>query len=145
MYTLDIGGFRSREFILKCSCDNSIYVSEELQSLVPYKCTYGFDVMVHVGRALFLRSLSDQEIKEELHEKNVPIADNEISYLGKKFIIYLAIAHRESHKQLKDAMALRGGYILHLDGTCEDDSPFLFTGLDGIAEIVLDNKHKTTI
>ncbi len=95
--------------------------------------------MVHVGKAMFIRYLGEQEIIEELHERNIPISDREISYLGKKFIIYLAIAHRESHKQLKEAMALRGGYILHLDGTCEDDSPHLFTGLDGIAEIVLDN------
>jgi len=36
-------------------------------------------------------------------------------------------------------MELRGGYILHLDGTCEADSPHLFSGLDGIAELVLDN------
>jgi len=36
-------------------------------------------------------------------------------------------------------MASRGGYILHLDGTCEGDSPHLFTGMDGIAQIVLDN------
>jgi hypothetical protein len=36
-------------------------------------------------------------------------------------------------------MVSRGGYILHLDGTCEADSPLLFTGMDGIAKIVLDN------
>lgn len=29
--------------------------------------------------------------------------------------------------------------ILHIDGTCEGDSPHLFTGIDGIAQIVLDN------
>jgi hypothetical protein len=75
--------------------------------------------MVHVGKAMFIRYLGEQEIIEELHERNIPISDRVISYLGKKFIIYLAIAHRESHKQLKEAMALRGGYILHLDGTCE--------------------------
>ena len=28
---------------------------------------------------------------------------------------------------------------MHLDGTCEGDSPHLFTGIDGIAQIVLDN------
>ncbi len=139
MYTLDIGGFVSRETILKCSQDDSFYISKELRRLVPYKCTFGFDVMVHVGKALFIRCLGEQEIIKEMYERNIAISDREISYLGKKFIIYLAIAHRESHKQLKDAMALRGGYILHLDGTCEDDSPYLFTGLDGIAEIVLDN------
>jgi hypothetical protein len=40
---------------------------------------------------------------------------------------------------MRKAMGLRGGYILHLDGTCEADSPHLFSGLDGIAEIVLEN------
>ena len=36
-------------------------------------------------------------------------------------------------------MKARGGYILHLDGTCEGDSPHLMSGLDGISELVLDN------
>jgi hypothetical protein len=36
-------------------------------------------------------------------------------------------------------MVARGGYILHIDGTCEADSPHLFTGIDGIAQMVLDN------
>ena len=35
-------------------------------------------------------------------------------------------------------MARSGGYILHVDGTCEGDSPNLFCGLDGISELVLD-------
>ncbi len=139
VYTLDIGGFVSKETILKCPCDDGVYIPEELQRLVPHKCTFGFDVMVYVGKALFAQCLGEQEIIKKLNEKNIPISDREISYLGKKFIMYLAIAHRESHKQLKVAMALRGGYILHLDGTCEGDSPFLFTGIDGIAEVVLDN------
>ncbi len=34
-------------------------------------------------------------------------------------------------------MALNGGYILHIDGTCEGDSPHLFTGMDGISGIIL--------
>ncbi len=139
VYTLDIGGFVARETILQCPEDDSIYCSEELQSIVPYKCTFGFDVMVYVGNALFMRCLGEQEIIKELQKRNISISDREIRYLGKKFIIYLAIAHRESHRQLKEAMALKGGYILHLDGTCEEDSPHLITGLDGIADIVLDN------
>ena len=36
-------------------------------------------------------------------------------------------------------MALRGGYILQLDGTCEGESPHLMSVLDGLSEIVLDN------
>jgi hypothetical protein len=59
--------------------------------------------------------------------------------LAKKFIIYLAICHRESRNKLKRFMNQNGGYILHLDGTCEVDSPHLMTGLDGISDIVLEN------
>jgi len=36
-------------------------------------------------------------------------------------------------------MSELGGYILHLDATCEDDSPHLMTGLDEISKIVLQN------
>jgi hypothetical protein len=137
--TLDIGAFRVRETVLECPQDKSIYTCQELRDLVPYRCTFGFDVLVYVGKALFIHCRSDQEIIKKLAERNIPISDRQIAYLGKKFIIYLALAHRESQKQLKKAMDLRGGYILHMDGTCEGDSPHLFTGLDEVAEIVLDN------
>jgi len=137
--TLDIGPFRAKETILHHPQEGIRYVSEELKSLTPYRCTYGYDVLVYVGYALFIRSRSEQEIIKELKEKNISISDREIGFLGKKFITYLALAHRESRERLKEAMAMRGGYILHLDGTCEGDSPHLFTGLDGIAELVLDN------
>ena len=36
-------------------------------------------------------------------------------------------------------MEAQGGYILHLDATCEGDSPHLMSGLDEISEIVLHN------
>jgi hypothetical protein len=137
--TLDIGPFHAKETILHCPQEGIRYVSEELRSLTPYRCTYGYDVLVYVGYALFIRSRSEQEIIKELKEKNISISDREIGFLGKKFITYLALAHRESRERLKEEMAMRGGYILHLDGTCEGDSPHLFTGLDGIAELVLDN------
>jgi len=137
--TLDIGTFRARETILQCPNDKSIYTSKLLRNLTPFRCTFGFDVMVYVGKALFIRSRNEQEIIKELAEKNISISDREISYLGKKFIIYLALAHRESRVKLRKSMSTNGGYILHLDGTCEDDSPHLFTGIDGITEIILDN------
>ena len=136
--TLDIGPFRAKETILQDGNDG-IHRSERLRSLVPNRCIFGYDVLVHVGRALFIQGFSEHRIVEELAQKNVPISRREIGYLGGKFIAYLAVAHHQSSLQLKEAMAWRGGYILHLDGTCEADSPHLFTGMDGIARIVLDN------
>lgn len=136
--TMDIGPIRARETVLY-DRQGAVYHSRQLRSLTPYRCTYGYDVLVYVGRALFIHCHGEQQIIEDLGRKNVMISPREIGYLGKKFIAYLAIAHRQSRQRLKKVMALRGGYILHLDGTCEGDSPHLFTGIDGIAQIVLDN------
>ena len=136
--TLDIGAFRARETILH-NAEGTVYHSRQLRALTPYRATYGYDVLVYVGRALFVRCHSEQQIIEDLGLKNVLISQREIGFLGKKFIAYLAIAHQQSRQRLKAHMALRGGYILHMDGTCEGDSPHLFTGIDGIANIVLDN------
>jgi len=136
--TMDIGAFRAKETVLFCPKDQTIFTSAQLRSLVPEQGSFGFDVIVEVGLALFVRCRNNQETMKELAAKNVFVSEREISYLGRKFIVYLALAHRESQPRLRDLMARNGGYILHLDGTCEGDSPNLFCGLDGISELVLD-------
>ena len=136
--TMDIGAFRAKEVVLFCSHDQTPFTSEQLHNLVPEGGTFGFDVIVEVGLALFVHCRNNQETMKALAAKNVFVSEREISYLGRKFIIYLALAHRESQPRLRDLMARRGGYILHVDGTCEGDSPNLFCGLDGISELVLD-------
>lgn len=136
--TLDIGPFRAKETILQ-DAGGSIYHSEQLSNLAPHRCTFGYDVLVGVGNALFVHSLTEQQIVEQFAKQNVSISPRQIGNLGKKFIAYLAIAHQQSRRRLRQAMIARGGYILHIDGTCEADSPHLFTGIDGIAQMVLDN------
>ena len=135
---MNIGAFEAKETVLFCPQDQTTFNSKALRSLVPKGGTFGFDVIVEVGLALFVRCRSNQAIMMELAAKNIFVSEREISYLGRKFIIYLALAHRESGPRLRDLMARRGGYILHVDGTCEGDSPNLFCGLDGISELVLD-------
>jgi len=137
--TLDIGPFRAKETVLQSLEDGTIYACQELKALTPQRCTFGYDVIVYVGYALFVHCRGEQEIIKELAARNISISDREISFLGKKFVTYLAVAHRESRQHIRKAMERRGGYILHLDGTCEADSPHLFSGLDGIAELVLEN------
>ena len=138
MVTLDIGSFCARETIL-VSPDNTVFQSQQLRSLTPYRCTYGYDVLVFVGYGLFVHCLSEQQIIELLSDRNITISQREIGFLGKKFIAYLAIAHRQAQQRLNQLMSHKDGYILHIDGTCEGGSPHLFTGMDGIAQIVLDN------
>ena len=136
--TMDIGAFIAKQKVLICPHGHGTFKSEQLQSLAPENGNFGFDIIVEVGFALFVHSRSNQEIMTALATKNVFISEREVSYLGRKFIIYLALAHRQSQPVLKEYFADRGGYILHVDGTCEGDSPNLFCGLDGLSELVLD-------
>lgn len=137
--TLDIGPFQAIESILTDARETRTYHSQQLRELTPWRCTYGYDVLIHVGYALFVHHRSEQQIIDDLARRNINLSQREIGFLGRKFIAYLAIAHEQSRHRLKARMAENGGYILHLDGTCESDSPHLFTGMDGISKIVLEN------
>lgn len=136
---MDIGAFKAREIVLQCPNDQTIFCSSQLRSLAPHKCTYGFDVIEYIGKELFVHCRNEREIRKALGSRNIFVSEREIGYLGKKFVVYLALAHAESREKLVQSMMKRGGYILHVDGTCEADSPHLFCGMDGISELVLDN------
>lgn len=136
---LQIGTFKARETIRICQKCGKVYRSKELSGLLPPSCNFCYDILVYVGKALFVHHLADQTIIEHLAAKNISISPSEIAYLGKRFIVYLTLAHRKSSLRIKDAMALKGGYILHLDATYEDKSPLLMSGLDSIMQIVLGN------
>jgi hypothetical protein len=137
--SLAIGHFNAHVTETICTDCRKTFKSEELQRLVAPKSTFGFDIMVFVGEALFKHCCNGRSIKNQLAEKNISISLREIDYLGKRFIIYLALAHRESQKELKQFFKVQGGYILHLDGTCEGDSPHLMSSIDEISKIVLGN------
>lgn len=137
--TLDIGTFIAHELKYFCPRCGLISGSDELKKLVPERCNFGYDVLVYVGEAFFLGSRNNDQIVENLREKNVNISRSEVSYLARKFIVYLALLHKKVQKETRAFLSMNGGYILHLDGTCEGDSPHLISVLDGITEIVLDN------
>jgi hypothetical protein len=139
--TLRIGHFIAHEtqgYCPRCA-DRPVFLAEELHQLLPPGARYGYDVMVHVGEALFLYCRNGKEIRHELGEKNIDISLREIDYLGRRFIVYLALVHEQSHQKLRHFMGSQGGYILHLDGTCEGDSPHLMSSIDGLSRLVLDN------
>lgn len=142
--TLDVGEFQSVETQRRCKHCQTIYRSEELRALTPQGGKFGFDVIEYVGRALFIGCRAESQIRAELVARNVAISENEIRFLGKRFIVYLMLAHRESNEALKHHMEISGGYILHMDGTCEGDSPHLFSCIDGLSNIVLGNRKMPT-
>ena len=98
-----------------------------------------WDILVFVGRALFQRYRTCQEVKDELLMHNVRLSTSEIDYLGCKFVTYLAAGHRRAAPRIGEAMEFNGGYILHLDAMHDRDAPALMTGMDGLSKIVLAN------
>jgi hypothetical protein len=139
--TLCIGDFIAHETQGYCPhcVDRPVFRAAELHQRVPRGARYGYDVMVYVGQALFLRCRNGKEIRRELSEKNIRISQRAVGYLGQRFIVYLALVHEQSQAKLKQFMDTRGGYILHLDGTCEGDSAHLMSSMDGLSKIVLSN------
>lgn len=137
--TLAIGEFVGHETVYYCKGCARVFHSDELRSLVPENCNFGYDIIVFIGKRLFLDSRNYQEIRLELQQRNVHISESEIAFLAKKFVLYLGLLHRSSQRELTQHMQMNGGYILHLDGTCDGASPHLMSVLDGITQIVLDN------
>jgi len=134
-----LGPFIAHETVRQCQSCQDRETSQTLLNLVPARCNVAYDVMVYIGRALFKRHRTTDEVSAELHERNIRISNSEIVWLGRKFITALAMAHRLAKPRLRQTMLLAGGYILHLDATHDGEAPALMTGMDGISSIVLDN------
>ncbi len=104
--TLPIGSFTAHETQTYCSdCkDQGIFLSTELQQLIPAGARYGYDVIVTIGKALFLHCRNSQQIQQELKAKNIQISLREIDYLGRRFIVYLTLVHEQSQGKMKQFM-----------------------------------------
>jgi predicted RNA-binding Zn-ribbon protein involved in translation (DUF1610 family) len=137
--TLHVGPFRAREVFLLCNSCGHTQRSKALGALVPPGANFGYDVMVYAGKALFLRHRNEAEVVAELAQSNIQISPREVSLLGMKFIVYLALAHQRRAPEIHADMQTRGGYICHLDATCEGRDPFLMSSIDSLSNIVLGN------
>ena len=87
--TMGIGKFIARETRLRCPRCRETGSCEDLRRLVPFKCKYGYDVLVHVGESLYLRSLREKTVANELKSMAIDISESEIRHLGQKFVAYL--------------------------------------------------------
>ena len=136
---MHVGQFLAREVFLACKSCGHTERSEELYALVPPGANFGYDVMVYAGKALFLRHRNEEEVVAELARQNVQISPREVSLLGMRFVVHLALAHQRRAPDITEDMQTRGGYIFHLDATCEGGDPFLMSSIDSLSEIVLGN------
>ena len=146
VFTLHIGKLVAHHTIFKCPrCKSrTYYPSQELNSIVPKHSNVGYDVLVYVGKAIFGRYRTASEVKGELSALNINISLSEINYLAQRFIVYLAIAHKNIAHKISNTLQRNGGYILHIDSTMEGSSPHLMSGIDELSKFVLSNVKMPT-
>lgn len=123
---------------------NSIikYDSPELNQIVPPYSNYAYDVSVHIGLSRFLHHKQKSEIQHELKiEYGIKISDSGITHLSDNFLIYCKCVHELASTEIKEVHDKRGGYILHIDATVEEDSDMVFVGMNSVNGWILHSKN----
>jgi hypothetical protein len=137
--TLPIGPWIAHETVWRDGLWGQTFGSADLRRLVAPGCTYGYDVLVEVGRQLFVQAQPVRQVITWFKPSHILLSASTVADLGRRFVVLLALAHRRCTQRLRQAISLQGGYILHLDATYEDKSPMLMTGIDAVLDIVLGN------
>jgi hypothetical protein len=115
--------------------------SQQLARIIAPGAEYAYDVLARVGLARFLECRQCDEIRTGLSRHyGIEVPVSTVSYLARKFIAYFQVVHQESIGLLRADMQSRGGYILHVDGTCEEGSGVLLVCVDSLSGQVLESR-----
>lgn len=139
IYLLDIGQCKAHRTFMHCPDCESIFPSEDFEKRVPPYANVGYDVMALAGRLILCEHHTIKETVLELKKRNVHISSSQVACLAERFIVYLSILHQQSTSLLKRHILEKGGYILHVDGTCDGNSPHLISAIDEVSNFVLAN------
>ncbi|MCK4745365.1 hypothetical protein KAS41_04855, partial [Candidatus Parcubacteria bacterium] len=91
-----------------------------------------------IGRLRYLEKYQIQEIEEKIKaEMNIKISQTQIRRLCYLFLFYLGKYHYSQSSKISENMSKKGGYILHIDSTCEGQKPHLLTCIDSLSGIIL--------
>ena len=134
---MSIGKIHIHETVKQCKLCKKTYVSEQPSQLAPQYCNFGFDIIAYAGRAVFQSHRTENKVATKLQQQNVLISAREVSYLAKKFICYLALAHQEKTPEIRALIENNGGLCLHFDGTNDGGSPHLIVAIDEQEKLVL--------
>jgi len=138
--SIGIGTFRAHHTVLYCNQHPEVgtWCSEELAQLAPDNGNVAYNVIVEVGKLRFMENRQVAEIQTILFNKHaVDISMSEIDILIAKFIFYVAAVHQQSIHLIRQQIKVQGGYLLHIDATCEGDSPKLVSSVDSVSGFVL--------
>jgi hypothetical protein len=138
--SIGIGSFKAHHTVLYCNHHPELgcWCSDELAQLAPDNSNVAYNVIVAVGKLRFMENRQVAEIQQILFNKHdVTLSISEIEILIAKFIFYVAAVHQQSIHLIKEQIKAQGGYILHVDATCDGDSPKLVSSVDSVSGFVL--------
>ena len=123
----------------KCSAHapHPVIKSEALARIVRPRQRFGYDLIVYVGLARYLRRKQREEIRDELFRKRgFKLSAGSVSNLCDRFLLYLEVLHLLRAPYLKAVMQ-EHGYPLHIDATSEHGKGGLFVCMEGFRKWVL--------
>jgi hypothetical protein len=116
----------------KCICCGKVHHPETYHQLVPPQGNYAFDLIVAVGLARFREHRQNEEIQQELQVRwELLLPSSTINELAHTFLDCLAAVHQARAPQLRKRLEEDGGYVLHVDGTCEPGTDTVFNAVAG--------------
>lgn len=106
--------------------------------IVPAGSNFSYSVLVEVGKLRFNENRQVAEIQLILLQQHaIKISAGEVEFLINNFLFYLTAVHQQNIDLIRQYVEKQGGYILHLDATCEGDSPKLVSSIDPVSGFVL--------
>ena len=131
--------FDAVEVQKECSVGSShpVFKSKALARIVRPRQRFGYDLIVYVGLARYIRRKQREEICDELFRKRaIKLSIGSVSNLCDRFLLYLEALHLIRSPYLKAVMQ-EHGYPLHIDATSEHGKGGLFVCMDGFRGWVL--------
>lgn len=144
-FGLLLGEPNLRHHIKRCPRCKRVYQYEGIDMLVPPAANYAYDVVAEVGSARLLHRRQNQEIVQrfaEEHERDLPPGD--IHHLTHAFLDSLAAVHEQHSESIAVLIQRNGGWVCHLDGTCEVGTDVLFAVIDGLTGLTLGTARMPT-
>lgn len=98
-----------------CTREGVICRSAGWQQVAPCHCTYGYDVVAHIGWQRQTGCQSFQAIRDALHHR-MPISESQVRHLYHERYLPLLACHERQEVARLAAVAKESGLILSLDG-----------------------------
>jgi len=116
----------------QCVRCGKVYHPQAYRALVPAQGNYAFDLIVEVGLARFRQHRQNREIQQEISTRwGLRLPSATINELAHTFLDCLAATHDAKLPELRKRLEDDGGYVLHVDGTCEPGTDTVFNAVAG--------------